>query len=88
MSFTWINEAEVIIEPFWDGGSSENPTDKQSLLDKYDVVICNGAIAKVSQTWCSVCVAIDRAEPGRTAVVMERKCDLPLEGCDICSLHL
>jgi hypothetical protein len=78
-----INEAEAIIEPFWDGGSSEHPTDKLSLLGQYAVTVDPAARARVAQAWCAVDVKIDRAEPGRTAVVMERDCDLAVGEYDI-----
>jgi len=78
-----INEAEAIIEPFWDGGSSEHPTDKLSLLDQYTVTADTAARARAVQTWCAVDVEIDRAELGRPAVVMERACDLAVGPYDI-----
>ena len=33
MTIVPINEAEPILKPLWDGGSSEHPTDKRSLPD-------------------------------------------------------
>jgi len=83
MRIVSINEAEAIIEPFWDGGSSEHPTDKLSLLGQYAVTVDPAARARVVQTWCSVDVEIDRAEPGRPMVVMERACDLAVGEYDI-----
>ncbi|MHB9106244.1 MAG: hypothetical protein ACYDCO_04230 [Armatimonadota bacterium] len=78
-----INEAEAIIEPFWDGGSSEHPTDKLSLLDQYTVIVDPAARGRVAQAWCALDVKIDRAEPGRPAVAMERDCDLAVGDYDI-----
>ena len=78
-----INEAEAIIEPFWDGGSSEHPTDKLSLLGQYDISIDPAARAKVWQTWCSVEVLIERAPVDSPVVVMERACDLDVTGYDV-----
>lgn len=83
MRLVVINEAEAIIEPFWDGGSSENPTDKISLLDEYVVTVCEGTTSNVKQTWCCVKIYIERAKRGNAAVVMERACDIGLEGYDI-----
>jgi len=78
-----INEAEAIIEPFWDGGSSEHPKDKMSMLDAYEVTIHGSTIGEVKQTWCSVAVQIDRAEVDKTAISMERKCDILIDGYDV-----
>ncbi len=78
-----INEAEAIIEPYWDGGSSEHPGDKRSLLDQYRVAIDPDARARVSQGWASVDVTIDRARQDRTAVTMTRTCDVDVRDYDI-----
>ncbi len=78
-----INEAEAIIEPFWDGGSSEHPADKRSLLDEYTVDIAAGARARVSQGWCAVDVHIDAAEPGAPCARLARACDLDVSGYDV-----
>ncbi len=78
-----INQAEAIIEPFWDGGSSEHPDNKTSLLGQYEVTIKDGVKGQVRQSWCAVEVVIDRAQIGKTAVVMERKCNIDVEGYDI-----
>lgn len=78
-----INQAEAIIEPFWDGGSSEYPDNKSSLLAQYNVTVANGVIGQVRQSWCAVEVVIDKAEPGKTAIVMERDCDICIEDYDI-----
>jgi len=76
-----INEAEAILEPFWDGGSSEHPTDKRSLLDAYAVTIPEGVIGSVTQSWCAVVVAFQKAEPG-AAITMSRTCDLDVGSYD------
>ncbi len=83
MRIVAINEAEAIIEPFWDGGSSEHPTDKLSLLGQYAVTLDPAARARVVQSWCAVEVVIDRAEPGRPVVAMERVCDLEVAEYDV-----
>jgi hypothetical protein len=77
-----INEAEAIIEPFWDGGSSEHPTDKYSLLEQYRLLIPPSVRGRIVQTWCSVDVHLDKAAPGEV-VAMERECDLPLGDYDV-----
>jgi hypothetical protein len=91
MRLTPINEAEAILEPYWDGGSSEHPTDKFSLLSEYSIHIDPSARAAVSQGWCAVEVKIDRAmvgdaTPGQPAVVLERTCDLDVSAYDILRL--
>ncbi|MCL5998051.1 MAG: hypothetical protein M1546_18670, partial [Chloroflexi bacterium] len=78
-----INEAEAIIEPFFDGGSSEHPTDKYSLLEEYHVQVAPGAQANVFQQWHAVIVQIDQAMSGVAAVVMERACDVRIDDYDI-----
>ena len=78
-----INEAEAIIEPFWDGGSSEHPKDKMSLLDAYEVTIHGSTVGEVKQTWCSVAVSIYRAEVDKIAISMERQCDIFIDGYDV-----
>ena len=86
MRITPINEAEAILEPYWDGGSSEHPSDKFSLLSEYTIHIHPTARAAVSQGWCAVEVRIDRATPGQPAVVLERTCDLDVSAYDILRL--
>ena len=78
-----INVAEAIIEPFWDGGSSEHPKDKLSLLGNYAISVAPAAHARVSQGWCAVDVHIDSAEPGSPCVVMSRECDLDVSGYNV-----
>lgn len=78
-----INEAEAIIEPFWDGGSSEYPTDKFSLLSEYAVSVAPGASAAASQLWNCVDVSILSASAGTPAITLTRSCDLELEGYDV-----
>lgn len=78
-----INEAEAIIEPFWDGGSSEHPKDKYSLLSEYIIDITPGFACAVTQDWYCVEVSIDSAQPEYTAVTMKRECDINVEDYDI-----
>jgi hypothetical protein len=78
-----INEAEAIIEPFWDGGSSEHPDDKLTLLGNYTTQIAPAARGRIEQGWCSVVVQIDTAPPGVAAASMTRECDIDLSGYDI-----
>lgn len=78
-----INEAEAVIEPFWDGGSSEHPADKRSLLCDYAVRIAAEARAVVRQTWCYVEARIESAPPGVVAVSLERPCDIAIPPYDV-----
>ncbi len=77
-----INEAEAILEPFWDGGSSEHPTDKLSLLGAYTLRVPEGVVGAVEQTWCAIRVSFEHAHPGAT-ITMQRDCDLDVSGYDV-----
>lgn len=83
MKLVTINEAEAIIEPFWDGGSSEYPTDKYSLLSEYTVTMAPGADATVSQLWYCAEVSIRSAAPKQAAVILSRPCEICLDGYDV-----
>ncbi|MBT3274253.1 MAG: hypothetical protein HN368_13940 [Spirochaetales bacterium] len=77
-----INEAETILEPFWDGGSSEHPTDKMSLLDAYSISKTDGVVASIEQVWCALQVRFDSGEPG-SLISMSRNCKIDITGYDI-----
>ncbi len=78
-----INEAEAIIEPFWDGGSSEHPDDKYAVLSEYDVHIAADVRAHVTQSWCAAEVIIERASSAADQVTLYRTCNLDLTGYDV-----
>jgi hypothetical protein len=78
-----INAAEAILEPFWDGGSSEHPTDKLSMLDDYIVTVPGNVRGGVAQTWCAVQVSFEHASPDSAPITMERTCDIALNGYDV-----
>jgi hypothetical protein len=78
-----INEAEAIIEPFWDGGSSEHPADKWAALTEYTTQVARSARGRIEQSWCSAVVHIDTAPPGVVAASMMRDCDVRLAGYDV-----
>ncbi len=78
-----INAAEAVIESYWDGGSSEHPTDKYSLLEEYTVHFGGSAAGSVRQTWFTAEVMIDKGIPGELAVILQRKCDISVKGYDI-----
>jgi hypothetical protein len=84
-----INEAEAIIEPLWDGGSSDHRTDKYPFLSEYEVTTHEKAKASVSQAWCGVQISIARApvsdsgEEAAPAVQLERTCEIDISDYDI-----
>lgn len=78
-----INEAEAIIEPFWDGGTVDHVTPKRQFLKEYVITVFDSAVATVQQIWSGAKISIERALPGEPAVVMERECDISVEGYDI-----
>jgi hypothetical protein len=78
-----INEAEAIIEPFWDGGSSEHPTDKRSLLSDYQTWLHEDARGHIRQSWCAAEVTLDTAPHGVIAAALERDCDVDVSGYDL-----
>ena len=51
MKIIEINEAEAIIEPFFDGGTSDytDPDPRYRVLDEYQVQALNGAVARAEQ---------------------------------------
>jgi hypothetical protein len=78
-----INEAEAIIEPFWDGGSSEHPADKTAVLNDYTTWIAPSARGRIEQNWCSAVVHIDTAPRGVIVASITRDCDINLAGYDV-----
>ena len=63
-----INDAEAIIEPFWDGGSSEHPDDKYAVLSEYSTRIAPDVRARVKQSWCAAEVVIEQAPSAGAAL--------------------
>jgi hypothetical protein len=78
-----INEAEAIIEPFWDGGSSENPTDKYSVLSEYAVKIEPETCGAIRQNWYYAEVGLEAGQPGKIAASMSRTCELGIDEYDV-----
>ncbi len=91
MRLVAINEAEAIMEPLWDGGSSDHRTDKYPYLSEYDVSVHPDARATVSQGWCGLQVVISRApvaqeaggSAGGPAVILERPCGVEIACYDV-----
>lgn len=79
-----INEAEAIIEPFWDGGTGDymdlNP--RYKVFDEYTINTLNGAIAKVEQGWAYVTFTVDKTVKNIPILSMERDCNLDISDYD------
>ncbi len=84
MKLIEINEAEAILEPFYDGGTSDNDDrdPRYCVLDEYKVQILNGANAKVFQAWAFAALQIDKTVPGSEIIRMERDCDVYIQDYD------
>ena len=86
-----INDAEAIIEPFWDGGSSEHPDDKYAVLSEYSTRIATDVRARVKQSWCAAEIIIEQApDVGAMLAVapsahvsLHRICVLDVSGYDV-----
>ena len=78
MRIVAINEAEAIIEPFFDGGTSEpdNPDPRYRVLDEYQVQVLNGAIGSIRQGWAFATIQLDKAAGSLPALEMHRSCRL------------
>lgn len=76
-----INEAEAIIEPFYDGGTSdpEDSDPRYCVLHDYKIQACNGARIQVQQGWAFAGIQIVQTTPNLPILKMERDCDI-----DIC----
>lgn len=82
-----INEAEAILEPYWDSGESYPEHKKYSVLSTYSIAISPAARARVQPAWCAVEVAVEHNRDMATpAVVLEKSCSAELEGYDVIRL--
>lgn len=79
-----INEAEAIIEPFWDGGTSdfEDKTPRYRVWKEYRTAILNGAQVKSRQDWAFVTIQLEKGEAGREFFTMERECSISISDYD------
>ena len=84
MRIVAINEAEAIIEPFFDGGTSEpdNPDPRYRVLDEYQVQVLNGAIGSIRQGWAFATIQLDKAAGSLPALEMQRSCRLDISDYD------
>lgn len=78
MFLTPINEAEAVIEPFFAGDQAPDGS-RLDVLAPYRVQWARGARGTVSPT---AAITINGAEPDGPALVLERRCDLPVHGYD------
>ena len=69
-----INDAEAVIEPFFDGQISN--------LADYDFQPARGSGARVSQYWCWISLSWDDAVPGEPIFTMSRVVDIDIEHYD------
>ena len=76
-----INEAEAIIEPFFDGSDSSRPTNRISQLTHYDVKRSDPDAVSVAQDWCGIRIFMNAGAP--RSVEMTRACDLDVSDFDI-----
>ena len=71
---TPINDAEAVIEAFWDTALSD--------IDCYDFRVAKGTGARCTQGWCWVDLSWQSATPGQTIFQMTRDLDIELEDYD------
>lgn len=88
-----INEAEAIIEPFWDSGSSEHPGDKIDRLAAYEKRLAPGVKGRIRSNWFYAEVGIDRAPAGEAstdeaAASIRRECALDVGRYDLFRVHV
>lgn len=84
MNLILINEAEAIIEPFFDGATSDydDPDIRYKVFDTYDVRAMNGAVATVAQGWAFVTVTVDKGVENAPVLQMSRACSLDVSDYD------
>lgn len=78
MNLIMINEAEAIIEPFYDGATSDyDDHDKRyRAFDEYEVNALNGAAADIAQGWAFVAITVDKGVKNAPVLQMSRKCSI------------
>ena len=84
MKLIEINEAEAIIEPFYDGGTSEpdNHDLRYRVLDEYEIRALNGAVANVKQAWAFIRLSVERTVPDLPVLELRRSCELDIQDYD------
>jgi hypothetical protein len=84
MNLILLNEAEAVIEPFWDGGTSDpnDPDPRFRSLGDYRVETAPGALARAEQGWAFVFLTVDRTVPGAPVLKLHRTCSLDVSDYD------
>ncbi|MGN0999809.1 MAG: hypothetical protein ACI4PO_09675 [Faecousia sp.] len=79
-----INEAEAILEPFFDGGTSDHDDfdPRYRVLDEYSVKPLNGAVVKVEQGWAFASIRVDKTVKDCPILRMERSCQVNIHDYD------
>lgn len=81
MRLQWINEAEAIIEPFFDDSDSSRTARRTSQLAHYACYSSDKDNAYAQQSWCGVSVVLNSGAP--RWFEMERTCDIDVSKFDI-----
>lgn len=84
MRIVSINEAEAVLEPFWDGGTSdfEDTDPRFCVLDAYKITCAPDARASVTQAWAWAEFRIEIPTEDAPSFTMRRACDETLDGYD------
>lgn len=84
MKLIEINEAEAIIEPFFDGGTSdiEETEPRYCVFDEYKTETLSGAVAAGQQAWAYVSIRVDKTVLEKPVLRMSRSCDLDVSDYD------
>ncbi len=78
-----INIAEAIIEPFFNGGTSDQNEKRNTfVLDHYACSWHGGAVGRVEQMWDGVYAFVQGGTGGRRCLTMSRECALDVSGYD------
>lgn len=84
MRIVEINDAEAIIEPFWDGGTSNfnDRAPRYCVWDEYEKTVLNGAIVKEMQSWAFATIQLEYGEGDKEFYQIERNCDINISEYD------
>ena len=78
-----INLAEAIIEPFFNGGTSDQHEVRNTfVIDHYDLEWQSDAVGKVTQMWDGVYAFVQGGATGKPCLTMRRTCSLDVSGYD------
>ncbi len=84
MKLIEINEAEAIVEPFFDGGTSDiqETEPRYCVFDEYKTEALSGAVACAHQAWAYVDIQVDKTVQNEPVLRMSRSCDLDVSDYD------